>query len=200
MKLMMVDARGLACPKPVMMTDEALSNTESGTIEVLVDELNSADNIAFFAGQRGLKAEIVRENGHFKVSMVKEGVPPAPDPTAVEPASQTPTLSLIVATDVMGKEEALGKILMKAYFETVKAYKQLPDAIFFLNTGVRLTTKDVEMVAVLKDIEAMGVEIFTCGTCLKYFNLESELKVGVRGTTTQLIECMKDFSRSVWIG
>jgi hypothetical protein len=46
----------------------------------------------------------------------------------------------------------------------------------------------------------MGVEIFSCGTCLKYFGLESSLKVGYRGTTNHIVEGMKDFKKTIWIG
>jgi hypothetical protein len=46
----------------------------------------------------------------------------------------------------------------------------------------------------------MGVEIFSCVTCLKYYNLKSELKVAYRGTTDKMIEGMKDFKNTVWIG
>jgi len=52
----------------------------------------------------------------------------------------------------------------------------------------------------MKEIESMGVEIFTCGTCLKYYNLESELKVGYRGTTDKIIEGITEFKNTIWIG
>jgi hypothetical protein len=72
--------------------------------------------------------------------------------------------------------------------------------MFFLNAGVKLTTLDKGIVPILKEIEAMGVEIFSCGTCLKHYNLESELKVGHRGTTNHIVEGIKDFAKTVWIG
>jgi selenium metabolism protein YedF len=100
----------------------------------------------------------------------------------------------------MGKEEALGKILMKGFFETMKVYRELPSKMFFVNTGVKLTTINEETVALLKEFDAMGVEIFSCGTCLKYFDLESELKVGFRGGTTNILEGMSDCRKTVWIG
>ena len=41
----------------------------------------------------------------------------------------------------------------------------MTSSIFFLNAGVRLTTKSQEIVPLLKEIEARGVEIYSCGTC-----------------------------------
>jgi DsrE/DsrF-like family. len=111
----------------------------------------------------------------------------------------TKSLMLIVGSDILGKEEAIGRVLMKGFFETMKAYKQLPHTIFFLNAGVHLTTTNAENVAILKDIEAMGVEIYSCGTCLKHYNLESSLQVGHRGTTNHVVEGLQDFEKVVWI-
>ena len=109
------------------------------------------------------------------------------------------TLMLIIGTDALGKEEELGKKLVKGFFETMKMTKQLPHTIFFLNAGVKLTTVNEEVVGVLKDIEAMGVEMYSCGTCLKHYDLESALKVGHRGTTNHIVEGMQDFDKVVWI-
>jgi len=109
-------------------------------------------------------------------------------------------LMLVIATDVIGKEEEIGKVLVKGFFETMKATKEIPHTIFFLNAGVRLTTTSEEIIPVLKELADMGVEIFSCGTCLKYYGLESELKVGYRGTTNHIVEGMQDFAKTVWIG
>ncbi len=108
-------------------------------------------------------------------------------------------LMLVVATDALGKEEEIGRMLVKGFFETMKVTKEIPHTIFFLNAGVKLTTVNEEIIAVLKDLADMGVEIFSCGTCLKYYNLEAELKVGYRGTTNHIVEGLKDFQKVVWI-
>ncbi|GAB4421447.1 MAG: sulfurtransferase-like selenium metabolism protein YedF [Thermodesulfovibrionales bacterium] len=197
---MLIDARGQACPKPVIMAEEALSRIGEGIVEILVDNEASVKNLTRFANRNGFYAENVKEDNCWRVKIVK-GYPcemPAAQPSAPSPPPKD--LLLIIATDTMGKEEDLGKILMKAFFETMKVYKELPSTIFFLNAGVKLTTTSEEVIPILKELEAMGVEIFSCGTCLKYYNLESELKVGYRGTTNHIVEGMKDFRKTVWVG
>jgi len=89
---------------------------------------------------------------------------------------------------------------MKGFFETMKVTKEIPHTIFFLNAAVKLTTTDEEMIIILQDLEKMGVEIFSCGRCLKYYDLEKALKVGYLGTTNHIVEGIKDFNKSVWIG
>ncbi len=195
---MLIDARGIGCPKPVLMAEEALNKISEGTVEVLVDNEASVENLKRFATKNGFFVEDKRLEGHWKVSIVK-GYPCSIGDSVTADAAKK-DLFIIVATDTFGKDEALGRILMKAYFETMRVYKELPSAIFFMNTGVRLTTVDEEVCGIIKDIAEMGVEVYTCGTCLKYFNLEDQLKVGLRGTTNHIIEGQKDYVRTVWIG
>ncbi len=122
---------------------------------------------------------------------------PSPSPAYEEPEKD---VLVIVGSDTMGKDETLGKILMKGFFETMKATREIPRTIFFLNAAVKLTTTDEEVIIILKDLEKMGVEIFSCGTCLKHYDLEKALKVGYRGTTNHIVEGIKDFNKTVWIG
>lgn len=195
---MVIDARGLGCPKPVIMAEEALAKIDEGAVEILVDNEASLGNIKRFATKNGFYSETSREDGYWRMKIVKGYV--CDLPAEEEQKRQRKDLLLIVGTDTMGKDENLGKILIKAFFETMKVTKELPHTIFFLNAGVKLTTTDEELVPILKELETIGVEIFTCGTCLKYFNLESELKVGYRGTTNHIVEGIKDFNKTVWIG
>jgi len=196
---MLIDARGFGCPKPVMMADEALSKMSEGSIDILVDNEASAKNLERFSKRSGFYSETLREDDIWRVKILKGFVCEVPG-AEEKPSKTEKDLFIIVGSDTMGKEEELGKILMKGVFETMKVTKELPHTIFFLNTGIRLTTIDSEFISLMREFSEMGVEIFTCGTCLKYFNLESELKVGYRGTTNHIVEGIKDFQKTVWIG
>ncbi len=196
---MVIDARDQGCPKPVMMAEEVLSKIKEGIVEVIVDNEGSADNLAWFAKNNAFYSETVKDDNNWRVKIVK-GYACTPATEGRQVPATGKDLLLVIGTDTMGKEDGLGGILMKAYFETMKTYKQVPHTIFFLNAGVKLTTTNEEIFPIIKDIEAMGVEIYSCGTCLKHYGLEGSLKVGHRGTTNHIIEGMKDFSRTVWIG
>jgi len=208
---MQIDARGKACPMPVLMTEEALAKIGEGIIEVLVDNEESALNVSGYAAQKGMFAETAKEGRDWKVKVVKgytcevqraEPLPQSHSSAGLvqsEESEKKKTLLLIIGTDSLGKDEDLGKKLMKGFFDTMKVYKQLPHTMFFLNAGVKLTSVNEETAGVLKEIEAMGVEIYSCGTCLKHYNLEPELKVGYRGTTNHIVEGMQDFDKIVWV-
>lgn len=57
-----VDARGLSCPEPVMMTVDAIKKHGSETIRVLVSEVHTRQNVEKYAKSQG-KNVSVRENG-----------------------------------------------------------------------------------------------------------------------------------------
>ena len=48
----------------------------------------------------------------------------------------------------------------------------------FYNGGATITTEGSPSLDDLKNMEAQGVEILTCGTCLDYYNLKDKLAVG----------------------
>jgi selenium metabolism protein YedF len=198
---MLIDARGQGCPKPVMMAEEALSIIKEGIIEVLVDNEESAMNVAGFAAQKALFAETIKEGRDWKVKIAKGYTckPGSESGVGSSELEKKKNLLLIVGSDIMGREEDLGKTLMKAFFETMKVYKQLPHTIFFLNTGVYLTTTTADIAGLLIEMEKMGVEIYSCGTCLTKYNLESKLAVGHRGTMNIVVEGMQDFEKTVWV-
>jgi selenium metabolism protein YedF len=198
---MEIDARGQGCPRPVMMAEEALNNIEEGIVEVLVGNEESALNVAGYAAQNALFAETKKEGRDWRVKIVKGYTckPSSESGAGSSAPEKKKTLLLVVGSDIMGREDDLGKTLMKAFFETMKVYKQLPHTIFFLNTGVYLTTTNADTAGLLIEMEKMGVDIYSCGTCLTKYNLESKLAVGHRGTMNIVVEGMQDFERTVWV-
>ncbi|MBI5098120.1 MAG: sulfurtransferase-like selenium metabolism protein YedF [Nitrospirae bacterium] len=200
---MLIDARGLGCPKPVIMAEEELIKADEGIVEILVDNEASVENLTKFATKNGFYSETSEENTHWCVKIVKgygcevQSHHPKEKTSVIE--EQEKDMLLIISSDVIGKEEELGRILMKGFFETMKVTKEIPHTMFFLNAGVKLTTVREEIINLLKEISSMGAEIYSCGTCLKYYNLESELKVGHRGTTNHIVEGFKDFRKVVWM-
>jgi uncharacterized Fe-S cluster-containing radical SAM superfamily protein len=47
-----------------------------------------------------------------------------------------------------------------------------------MNTGVKLTTEGSRALEDLQALEALGIEILSCGTCLGYFELTNKLRAG----------------------
>lgn len=191
-----VDARGLGCPKPILLAQEALSKFEEGTVTVIVDSEASVENLKRFAERFGLYWEVERIGKDWKVKLVKGLC----HPSLAERQKTSKELMIVVTSHIIGSDEALGRILMKAFFDTMVANKIMPDTVFLMNTAVRLSTVDDEFVEILRKMESMDVEIYTCGTCLKYFDLEDKLRVGFRGTTNTFVEGIFEHDKTLWIG
>lgn len=81
----------------------------------------------------------------------------------------------------------LGKKLLENYLRQRNSENRLPSVICFYNSGVTLLTGESETLDILKAIEAKGVKLLACKTCLDYFGLADQLKVGVVGSMIDII-------------
>ena len=61
-----VDARGLSCPEPIMLTAEALKN-EKGPIKVLVSEPVQKENVEKYAKRQGKKPTSKEVGDEFEI-------------------------------------------------------------------------------------------------------------------------------------
>lgn len=64
-----VDACGLSCPQPVMMTRRALQAAEQGEVQVLVDTMTQVHNCSRAAESLGWQASYEEKEGVFEVTL-----------------------------------------------------------------------------------------------------------------------------------
>ena len=84
-----------------------------------------------------------------------------------------------IDTDAMGRgADDLGHTLMKGFIYAVSQLEILPETMLFYNGGAKLTTEGSVSLEDLKSMEAQGVKILTCGTCLNFYGLTDKLAVG----------------------
>ena len=67
---------------------------------------------------------------------------------------------------------------------------ELPKTMLFYNGGATLTTEGSDSLDDLKSLEAQGVTIKTCGTCLNYYGLTEKIKVGEVTNMYDIVETM----------
>ena len=68
-----VDARGLSCPQPVLLTLDVLKTTESGEILILVDTDTSRENVIRAATSKGWSAKEVQPDGiDYRIMIAKD--------------------------------------------------------------------------------------------------------------------------------
>src|SRR3972149_9899196 len=99
--------------------------------------------------------------------------------------------TILIQCEVLGRgNDALGELLMANFLRLLGESKEKPAALVFWNTGVRLVCKDSWALAHLKTLQAQGVEILACTTCLEYLELADKLAVGRPTTMSKSIQSM----------
>jgi len=185
-----VDARGLPCPQPVILTRNALS--EGDAVTTIVDNETAQHNVTRMAEKAGCSVHVEeKEDGIYlhitRLEMAQEQATPQPTPS---PAGGP--LVLVIPSEFMGRGEhpELGQILIRGFFHTLGEVEPLPDTIIFLNSGVKLVVEGSPVLEDLQELHERGVEILVCGTCLGYYELKEKVAVGQVSNMYTIAETM----------
>ena len=175
-----VDARGLACPQPVILTRKALLAGDEVT--AIVDNDTAQQNVTRMAERAGhrVKAEARADGIYLHISGGAQPAAEAAPQAAAQPAPTPGPLVVLVASEFVGRGEhaELGQILMRGFFHTLGEVKPTPDVVIFLNSGVKLVAEGSPVLEDLRALADCGVQLLACGTCLGYYQLKDKVAVG----------------------
>ena len=201
MEKKIVDARGLACPLPVVNAKKAAEEMkEGGVLTVLVDNEIAVQNLQKFAKQKGFEStgeKKADKEYEVVIQVAVAGVVTPVAEAAEEEIACTPDVRkngmvVVLSANVMGTgDEKLGKALMKAFVFAVTKQDVLPETIVCYNTGAYLTCEGADTLEDLKSLEAEGVNILTCGTCLDFYGIKETLAVGSVTNMYEIVETME---------
>lgn len=185
-----VDARGLACPQPVIQTRKAMQQADQ--IVTLVDSETSMTNVSRMAEKEGWQVNVVPQGDAFRIELSRDETLLHAEPITVGRAEVVSgPFVLAVSSDIMGRGEAeLGSILIRGFFHTLGEVQPLPQRILFFNTGARLACTGSPVLDDLRVLEDKGIELLICGTCLNYFELTEQLAVGQISNMYDIAETM----------
>ncbi len=188
MKENIVDCRGLACPIPVLKTKEALEKG-IGNFTIIVDNKASRENVKRFVEKMGYSAHVEEKDGEFYIA-VKVGQTKAE--TEKKEAGEKGTYSVLITGTYVGEDEELGKILIKGFVKTFVNADPLPAKVILINTAVKFACRgaDPEILEALEELKGKGVEVICCGTCLDYFNLLDDLKIGIASNAFDVVQSL----------
>ena len=189
--LKVVNAMGDACPIPVVKTKNAIKELiGAGMVETLVDNEIAVQNLTKMAQQKnyGVRSEKLGENQYRVIMTIGESADEAgaeaveEETTAEEtcmPDGRKGNKVVVISSSYMGTgDDELGAVLMKGFIYALSQQDELPKTILFYNSGAKLTCEMSPTLEDLMYLEANGVEILTCGTCLNHYGLTEKLKVG----------------------
>lgn len=183
MATIQVDARGQACPIPVVKTKQAIQSLQGpGTVETLVDNEIAVQNLTKMADQKGFKVVSEKESDDcYRVRMTVENQQgnENPEKCRCQPMPEQRRIVAVVSADHMGEgNDELGRALVKGFLFAMTMQEELPSTILFYNGGAHLTCQGSDSLEDLKSLQERGVEILTCGTCLDFYGLKDQLAVG----------------------
>lgn len=189
--LKVVNAMGDACPIPVVKTKNAIKELiGAGMVETLVDNEIAVQNLTKMAQQKnyGVRSEKLGENQYRVIMTIGEsaneaGAEAVEEETTAEetcmPDGRKGNKVVVISSSYMGTgDDELGAVLMKGFIYALSQQDELPKTILFYNSGAKLACEMSSTLEDLMSLEANGVEILTCGTCLNHYGLTEKLKVG----------------------
>ena len=98
------------------------------------------------------------------------------------------TVLLITSNGLGNADFQLQQILIGKYLELLSQSAEMPAAICFYTEGVRLVCEGSSVLDQLRSIEAKGTQLVVCNTCLNYFNLANDVRVGIIGGMGEILE------------
>ncbi len=192
---MKLDAAGKACPIPVIMAKKEM---DKGTqdLSIVVDGQTQIDNLTRLGDTYGRKATSAPEGDKFLVTF-EDG-----DGTIPENAKNYDEGSYAVFFNKIGVgtgDDELGQNLAKmAIFTLSEQDDNIPSYILFMNGGVKLTTGiEPQIVDNLNTLIEKGTKVLVCGTCLNFYGLKDDCKVGTVSNMYDILNAMEEVSKVI---
>jgi selenium metabolism protein YedF len=192
-----IDARGLACPAPVLQTKATLQEEKPNSVSVVVDNAASQQNVQRFLESQGFQTKLEQKGDDYLVTGICDSEPgeqarsPA-EPSSAESQEELKKIMVMCATDRIGfGDDDLGLALMVNFLRTLKEMGDELWRLVFVNNGVKLTIDGSEVLEDLREYEKDGLRILVCGTCLTHFKLLERKQVGETTNMLDIVTAMQ---------
>ena len=101
------------------------------------------------------------------------------------------TVILITRNGMGQADPELQHKLITTYLHLLDEHNLLPAAICFYAEGVHLAVTGSPVLVSLRALEAKGVRLILCSTCLTFYSLVDQVQVGIVGGMTDIIEAQR---------
>ncbi len=189
---MRIDASGKQCPIPVIMAKKEL---EAGAqdVEIVVDGQTQVDNLARLGDALGRAAESEAFGDKFLVKFANGETKVGTNVSVAD------TYAVFFNTNAIGTNNSeLGGNLAKMAIFTLSESDRVPSYVLFMNEGVKLVTGvEPQIVENLNTLIEKGTKVLVCGTCLNFYGLKDELKVGTVSNMYDILGAMQEVSKVI---
>ena len=191
---MRLDAAGKACPIPVIMAKKELDNgTQS--LEIIVDGQTQIDNLERLGNAYGRPISSAPEGDKFLVSFA-DGDGKVPEAAN---SFKDDSYAVFFNKAAVGSGDAeLGLNLAKMAIYTLSESENIPTYVLFMNDGVKLTTGiEPQIIDNLNTLIEKGAKVLVCGTCLNFFGIKDDCKIGTVSNMFDILGAMQAVSKVI---
>lgn len=183
-----IDAMGLACPRPVILTKKAIREENLDEVTVKVDNEIATENLTKMGKQLGFTAEVkTNSKTDYEVYLKKTG--DAQCELMFEEDSSE--YIVVISSDHMGTgDETFSKNLLEGFVYALTEQDVAPKYMVFYNMGVTLPSINEKVIGDLKALEERGTQVLSCGLCLGQYDLKEKLQVGEITNMYRICELM----------
>ncbi|MGI6076156.1 MAG: sulfurtransferase-like selenium metabolism protein YedF [Pyramidobacter sp.] len=184
-----IDARGKACPTPVIMTKNAVAENPD-KVEVTVDNPEALQNVTRFLKSKGYAATSTERGKDYVITGVRTEAAESCAP-AETLAAKLPNAVFLSHDKIGGDDAELGEVLMKAFLGTLAQFdEERPEVVALMNEGVKLSVRGTPSCESLQDYVDKGGRVLVCGTCLKHFALTDKIGVGTVSNMFEIVSTL----------
>ena len=183
-----IDARTLACPRPVILAKKAIREENLEELMVRVDNKIATENLTKMAGQLGFRAEVSTNSKTDYEVYLKKTAEAASAAVAEEDSGE---YIVVISSDHMGTgDETFSGNLLEGFVYALTEQDVAPKYVVFYNMGVTLPSLNDKVIGDLKTLEERGTQVLSCGLCLGQYELKEKLKVGEITNMYRIAELM----------
>lgn len=178
-----IDARGLPCPQPVILTRKALAEGGFELLEITVDNAAARENILKFAAYAHCPVQgVISEGPLHRIRLAPDGgtnAAASPMEAMCPSGQEISGANVLLSAEGIGQgDPELARLLMRGFVYALGECEIPPRRIILMNGGARLAIEGSDSLENLCRLSESGVEILVCGTCLEFFKLKEALAVG----------------------
>ena len=197
-----LDCRKMDCPAPVLETKKCLESDAVSQIRVMVDNDAAVENVSRFLTYAGFEVGVESDGAVSVVEGTREqadavvlgstSTQQSNAPSKSTSADSPAKIMVMAASDKLGVgDDELGAKLMINFIKTLKEMGKELWRLVFVNHGVTLATADSAVLEDLRELEASGVTILVCGTCLTHLNLMEKKAIGQTTNMLDIVTAMQ---------
>jgi selenium metabolism protein YedF len=196
-----IDARGLSCPAPVILTKNTVEAEKPDQIRIILDNEASGQNVSRFLSSKNFSVTMDKHGTDYIITgtIQEGGISKGEDAQIICDISEEDRQSthdkqimVMISSNCLGRgDDELGAKLVINFIKTLKEMGNDLWRLVFVNSGVKLTIQNAPTLEDLKELETHGIKILVCGTCLDHYKLLDKKQVGETTNMLDIVTAMQ---------